>query len=161
MGLGYRGVQRFMSRLLKCAAISWGFCMIMLDIVYKLHATFSISHLEKNVLNPRELFLGGHGLSVVPPQLWEISDITKVDLSRNSIEDLPIQLSSCASLETLILSRNKIKEWPSAILESLKIPSDGFHDASVDGYTKTHDYARHCSSSILIFETEPKLTGQL
>ncbi|KAI3794605.1 hypothetical protein L1987_37237 [Smallanthus sonchifolius] len=42
---------------------------------------------------------GGHGLSVVPPQLWEISDITKVDLSRNSIEDLPIQLSSCASLE--------------------------------------------------------------
>ncbi|KAI3755799.1 hypothetical protein L1987_55605 [Smallanthus sonchifolius] len=94
-------------------------------------------------LGSKELSLGGHGLSVVPPQVWETSDITKVDLSRNSIEDLPVQLSSCASLETLILSRNKIKEWPSAILESLhnlvclkldnnplrQIPSDRFQAA--------------------------------
>lgn len=95
-------------------------------------------------LSSKELSLGGHGLSVVPPQVWETSDITKLDLSRNSIEDLPLQLSSCTSLETLILSRNKIKVWPSVILKSLqnlvclkldsnpltKIPSDGFEAAS-------------------------------
>ncbi|KAD4178959.1 hypothetical protein E3N88_27550 [Mikania micrantha] len=95
-------------------------------------------------LGSKELSLGGHGLSIVPPQVWETSDITKVDLSRNSIEDLPIQFSSCASLETLILSRNKIKEWPTAIMESLhnlvclkldynplrQILSDGFQVAS-------------------------------
>lgn len=95
-------------------------------------------------LASKELSLGGHGLSVVPPQVWETSDITKVDLSRNTIEDLPVELSSCASLETLILSRNKIKMWPSAILKSLQhlvclkldinplkqIPSDGFEAAS-------------------------------
>ncbi|KAJ0801677.1 putative leucine-rich repeat domain superfamily [Helianthus annuus] len=95
-------------------------------------------------LGSKELSLGGHGLSDVPPQVWETTDITKVDLSRNSIEALPVQLSSCASLETLILSKNKIKEWPSAILESLhnlvclkldnnplrQIPSDGFQAAS-------------------------------
>ncbi|KAK9077499.1 hypothetical protein SSX86_005836 [Deinandra increscens subsp. villosa] len=95
-------------------------------------------------LGSKELSLGGHGLTVIPPQVWETTDITKVDLSRNSIADLPVQLSSCASLETLILSRNKIKEWPSAVLESLhnlvclkldnnplrQIPSDGFQAAS-------------------------------
>ncbi|KAI3768688.1 hypothetical protein L2E82_19518 [Cichorium intybus] len=71
-------------------------------------------------------------------------DIAKLDLSRNSIEDLPLQLSSCASRETLNLSRNKIKVWPNVILKSLqnlvclkldsnpliKIPSDGFEAAS-------------------------------
>ncbi|KAL4580299.1 hypothetical protein LXL04_016488 [Taraxacum kok-saghyz] len=92
----------------------------------------------------KELSLGGQGLSVVPPQVWETSDITKIDLSRNSIEDLPVELSSCGSIETLILSRNKIKVWPSAILKSLhnlvclkldsnpltQIPSDGFEAGS-------------------------------
>ncbi|GJR06422.1 plant intracellular Ras-group-related LRR protein 6 isoform X1 [Tanacetum coccineum] len=95
-------------------------------------------------LGSKELALVGHGLSVVPPQVWETSDITKVDLSKNSIETLPNELSSCTSLETLILSRNKIKEWPSAVLESLhklvclnldnnslkQIPSTGFQAAS-------------------------------
>ncbi|KAI3708518.1 hypothetical protein L2E82_37710 [Cichorium intybus] len=71
-------------------------------------------------------------------------DIAKLNLSRNSIEDLPLQLSSCASRETLNLSRNKIKVWPNVILKSLqnlvclkldsnpliKIPSDGFEAAS-------------------------------
>ncbi|GJZ86001.1 MACPF domain-containing protein-like protein [Tanacetum coccineum] len=49
--------------------------------------------------DPEELVLVGHGLSVVPPQVWETSDITKVDLSKNSIETLPDELSSCTSLE--------------------------------------------------------------
>ncbi|XP_076905557.1 plant intracellular Ras-group-related LRR protein 6-like [Bidens hawaiensis] len=103
-----------------------------------------IARASRLYLGSKELCLGGHGLSVVPPQVWETSDITKVDLSNNSIKDLPVQLSSCASIETLILSRNKIKEWPSAILESLhklvclkldnnplrKIPLDGFQTAS-------------------------------
>ncbi|GKC94698.1 superoxide dismutase [Mn], mitochondrial-like protein, partial [Tanacetum coccineum] len=35
-----------------------------------------------------ELDLVGHGLSVVPPQVWETRDITKVDLSKNSIKTL-------------------------------------------------------------------------
>lgn len=95
-------------------------------------------------LSSKELSLGGHGLSVVPPQVWETPDITKVDLSKNSIENLPVELSSCASLKTLILSRNKIKEWPTAILDSLhnlvclkfdinplrQIPSNGFQVVS-------------------------------
>lgn len=103
-----------------------------------------IARASRLSLGSKELSLGGHGLNDVPPQVWETSGITKVDLSKNSIEVLPVELSSCASLETLILSRNKIKEWPNAILESLcnlvclkldgnplrQIPLDGFKAAS-------------------------------
>ncbi|GKF43570.1 plant intracellular Ras-group-related LRR protein 6, partial [Tanacetum coccineum] len=83
-----------------------------------------------------ELVLVGHGLSVVPPQVWETRDITKVDLSKNSIKTL-------SYLHVLPL-RNKNKEWPNAVLESLhklmclnldnnpvkQIPSTGFQAAS-------------------------------
>ncbi|KAJ7948631.1 Plant intracellular Ras-group-related LRR protein [Quillaja saponaria] len=93
----------------------------------------------------KELSLEGLGLSVVPSKVWESGEVTKVNLSRNSIQDLPIELSSCVSLQTLILSRNKIKEWPGAVLKSLsnllclklddnflrQIPSDGFQAVSM------------------------------
>ncbi|WRX28109.1 Leucine-rich repeat - like 10 [Theobroma cacao] len=70
-------------------------------------------------LTSKELSLEGMGLSVVPSEVWESGEIIRVNLSRNSIQELPIELSSCLSLQTLILSRNNIKEWPFAILKSL------------------------------------------
>uniref|UniRef100_A0A164Y2Y0 Disease resistance R13L4/SHOC-2-like LRR domain-containing protein n=1 Tax=Daucus carota subsp. sativus TaxID=79200 RepID=A0A164Y2Y0_DAUCS len=95
-------------------------------------------------INSKELSLGGLSLTTVPAKIWESNGITKVDLSRNLIEELPVELSSCVSLEVLILSRNKIKAWPSAILKSLsnllclkldnnqlgQIPADGFQAIS-------------------------------
>ncbi|KAK4484889.1 hypothetical protein RD792_007490 [Penstemon davidsonii] len=95
-------------------------------------------------LTSKELSLSGLGLDVVPSDIWKSPDVIKVDLSRNSIKELPCELRSCTSLETLILSKNKIQEWPGAILASLpkllclkldgnplsKIPSDGFGAAS-------------------------------
>lgn len=41
-------------------------------------------------------------MTAVPAEVWESSEITKVDLSRNSIEVLPDELSSCSSLEVNI-----------------------------------------------------------
>ncbi|OMO80314.1 hypothetical protein CCACVL1_13033 [Corchorus capsularis] len=96
-------------------------------------------------LTSKELSLEGMGLSVVPPEVWESGEIIKVNLSRNSIQELPDELSSCLSLQTLILSRNNIKDWPVAILKSLsnliclkldnnplrQIPSDGFQAISM------------------------------
>ncbi|KAI9111043.1 hypothetical protein K1719_017918 [Acacia pycnantha] len=80
-----------------------------------------------------------------PPSAFPLIDIAKgeiikVNLSRNSIEELPVELSSCVSLQTLILSKNKVKHWPDSIMKSLsslsclkldnnplrQIPSDGF-----------------------------------
>lgn len=99
-----------------------------------------ISMARRMSLTSKEVSLGKLGLTAVPSEVWESNDITKVDLSGNSIEELPIELTSCVSLETLILSTNKIKDWPGSILLSLsrltclkldnnplrKIPSDGF-----------------------------------
>uniref|UniRef100_A0A2N9G5I0 Rx N-terminal domain-containing protein n=1 Tax=Fagus sylvatica TaxID=28930 RepID=A0A2N9G5I0_FAGSY len=66
-----------------------------------------------------ELSLEGLGLSAVPSEVWESGEVIKVNLSRNAIQELPVELSSCISLQTLVLSRNKIKDWPGAILKSL------------------------------------------
>ncbi|KAL6314685.1 hypothetical protein AAG906_027032 [Vitis piasezkii] len=95
-------------------------------------------------ITSKELSLEGMGLSAVPAQVWESSEIVKVDLSRNSIQELPPELTSCVSLQALILSRNKIQEWPGVILKSLlnlsclkldnnplrQIPADGFQAVS-------------------------------
>ncbi|KAI8552616.1 hypothetical protein RHMOL_Rhmol06G0280600 [Rhododendron molle] len=102
-----------------------------------------IARAARMSLTSKELSLVGVGFSAVPSEVWESSEVTKLDLSKNSIEELPVELSSCVSLETLILSRNKMKEWPGAILKSLsnlsclkldnnplrQIPSDGFQAA--------------------------------
>lgn len=91
-------------------------------------------------LASKELSVAGLGLIAVPSEAWESSGVTKLDLSKNSIEVLPAELSSCLSLEVLILSKNKIKEWPGDVLRSLsklsclkldnntlrQIPADGF-----------------------------------
>lgn len=47
----------------------------------------------------QELSLEGMGLSAVPAQVWESSEIVKVDLSRNSIQELPPELTSCVCLQ--------------------------------------------------------------
>ncbi|XP_074264085.1 plant intracellular Ras-group-related LRR protein 6 isoform X1 [Silene latifolia] len=91
-------------------------------------------------ITTKELSLAGMGLIAVPPEVCESNEITKVDLSKNSIEELPVTLSACSSLEVLILSRNKIKDWPEDALKSLpnltclrldnnplnKVPLNGF-----------------------------------
>lgn len=47
----------------------------------------------------QELNLEGRGFSEVPSEVWTAGEIIKVDLSKNSIEELPKELSSCASLQ--------------------------------------------------------------
>ncbi|CAK7327596.1 unnamed protein product [Dovyalis caffra] len=83
-----------------------------------------------------ELSLQGVGLTAVPSEVWESGEIVKVDLSRNSIQELPFELSSCS----LILSRNKINDWPGAILKSLpnlsclKLDNNALTQISSDGF---------------------------
>uniref|UniRef100_A0A0D3FCB7 F-box domain-containing protein n=1 Tax=Oryza barthii TaxID=65489 RepID=A0A0D3FCB7_9ORYZ len=70
-------------------------------------------------LSSKELDLSGLGVTSVPPAAWETNDVMKLDLSKNSIEDLPNELSLCSSLQSLILSNNKIKRWPGTVFSSL------------------------------------------
>jgi len=41
----------------------------------------------------------GLGLSAVPSEVWESGEVIKLNLSRNSIQELPVELSSCVSLQ--------------------------------------------------------------
>ncbi|XWS11066.1 hypothetical protein CRYUN_Cryun38cG0051700 [Craigia yunnanensis] len=52
-------------------------------------------------LTSKELSLEGMVLSAVPSEVWESGEIIKVNLSRNSIQELPVELSSCVSLQGL------------------------------------------------------------
>ncbi|TXG73747.1 hypothetical protein EZV62_002326 [Acer yangbiense] len=49
-------------------------------------------------ITSNELSLEGMNLSAFPSEAWESADIIKLNLSRNSIEELPLELSSCVSL---------------------------------------------------------------
>uniref|UniRef100_A0ACD5ZB09 Uncharacterized protein n=1 Tax=Avena sativa TaxID=4498 RepID=A0ACD5ZB09_AVESA len=83
----------------------------------------------------KELNLSGLGATSVPPAAWETSEVLKLDLSKNSIEDLPNELSLCSSLQTLVLSNNKIKKWPGMVsslpnLSSLKLDNNPLAEIS-------------------------------
>ncbi|CAL5405825.1 unnamed protein product [Camellia sinensis] len=58
-----------------------------------------VSMAARMSITSKELSLGGLGLSAVPSEVCESREVTKVDLSKNSIEELPAELSSCVSLE--------------------------------------------------------------
>jgi len=49
--------------------------------------------------------MGGLGLSAIPSEVWESEEVIKLDLSKNSIQELPVELSSCVSLQVNILFR--------------------------------------------------------
>ena len=51
----------------------------------------------------QELSLEGLSLSAVPSEVWESGEVIKVDLSRNAIQELPVELSSCISLQVNFL----------------------------------------------------------
>lgn len=43
--------------------------------------------------------MGGLELSAIPSQVWESEEVIRLDLSKNSIQELPVELSSCVSLQ--------------------------------------------------------------
>lgn len=51
------------------------------------------------IISYQELDLSGLGVTSVPAAAWETSDVMKLDLSKNLIEDLPNELSLCSSLQ--------------------------------------------------------------
>ncbi|VAI63558.1 unnamed protein product [Triticum turgidum subsp. durum] len=94
-----------------------------------------ISAARRLSVSSKELNLSGLGVPNVPPAAWETSDVVKLDLSKNLIEDLPNELSLCSSLQALILSNNKIKKWPGMVsslpsLTSLKLDNNPLAEIS-------------------------------
>ena len=80
-------------------ALKSGFCMILSIQVFD----FCNACNACNRLEFQELSLAGLDLSAVPSEVWESGEIVKVDLSRNSIQELPSELFSCVSLQVKFL----------------------------------------------------------
>ncbi|KAH7669175.1 Leucine-rich repeat protein [Dioscorea alata] len=56
-------------------------------------------------LSSKELSLSGLGLTDVPPAVWDTGEVVKVDLSKNSIADLPNEFSQCSSLQVKYITQ--------------------------------------------------------
>lgn len=65
----------------------------------------SLDELVHTWLLYQELDLSGLGVTSVPAAAWETSDVVKLNLSKNSLEDLPNELSLCSSLQVNFLER--------------------------------------------------------
>lgn len=77
-----------------------GYSSIELRIHLSFYSLFSILDIyAQKWFYFQELSMEALGLSSVPSEVWESSEVIKVDLTRNSIEELPIELSSCTHLQ--------------------------------------------------------------
>ena len=62
--------------------------------------------------NLTTLVLQDNNISVVPPEISQLTNLTILDLSYNNIFILPIELSQLINLESLYLSHNNISLFP-------------------------------------------------
>ena len=110
--------QNFGLWLLHCCCCCYRYCIDRFLLMFIILIWF------------KELSLGGMNLTSVPSEVCSSNEITKVDLSRNSIEELPVALSACSSLEVssiynLTLCYMLNKGWNNTIqyLYILPLPS--------------------------------------
>lgn len=55
-----------------------------------------------------ELTLSGNTISVLPTQLFELKNLTHLNLRNNHLETLPAAISTLTNLTTLIIGGNRI-----------------------------------------------------
>jgi small GTP-binding protein len=68
---------------------------------------------EKNRLT--KLNLSKQSLDELPPELFELTRLTELDISDNNLTKLPPEIGDLSNIEVLDISRNKIKELPPEI----------------------------------------------
>jgi Leucine-rich repeat (LRR) protein len=68
-----------------------------------------------------ELYLDVNDISTIPPEMNQMRDLTRLDLSNNQISILPNNIfSNLSNLQTLILSYNKLQCIQSEAFRGLK-----------------------------------------
>lgn len=65
----------------------------------------------------KKLSFSNRDISVLPPQIGELTWLTSLDLTYNSIEELPKEFFKLKKLKNLYLYRNEIKQLPEKINE--------------------------------------------
>jgi len=70
-----------------------------------------------------DLTLSGEGITTIPPEIGELTQVVKLNLKDNKLISLPPEIGKLTNLQRLYLSNNKITELPPEIgqLENLEI----------------------------------------
>ena len=62
-----------------------------------------------------ELDLSGLGLRSLPPQVWNLTNLTFLNLEHNELTALPSEIGNLISLTNLYLGHNQLTELPPEI----------------------------------------------
>ena len=73
------------------------------------------------------LYLRGNGLSLLPPPLFDLTNLRKLDLAENGLSDLPTEINRLANLETLDLSNNFISRLPPELGDAKRLQHLNLH----------------------------------
>jgi len=69
------------------------------------------------------LYLNKLALTAIPSQLFDLSELLYLDLSRNGLNILPSKFTNLQHLKTLYLSHNKFQLFPDVLLSMIQLES--------------------------------------
>lgn len=78
-------------------------------------------------LRMKNLDLKMTGLKFIPPEVWEMSNLQKLNLSYNKITTLPAEIQDLKNLEVLNLSSNDLTVLPQELYELKKLQALGIN----------------------------------
>lgn len=85
--------------------------------LYMAENRFAIHQAERT----RLLQLSNRGYLTIPPRVFELRELQRLDVSFNRLQNLPEEISGLHHLAELLLSYNPLRNLPSSIADCTKL----------------------------------------
>lgn len=72
---------------------------------------------EAKASGTNELYLGGMGITTLPPEIFQLTNLTELDLRHNQFSSLPPEICKLTNLQKLNLWNNRLSDQYSAICQ--------------------------------------------